>query len=73
MSAWTTQWPTEPGLYWMYSRRFAVDKKPTLIFVRVQPWGSSTPTYVAEGTFLYESETPEGALWQPIIAPELPI
>jgi len=80
-SEWTTEWPTEPGLYWFYGWCFGEiikfstkNKPPELHYVSVRLTGmppKQSPMYVTNGHFLYKQEGAEGK-WLKVELPELP-
>ncbi len=60
---WTKEWPTEPGYYWFYGRRFRISRteEPTeMSFVEVFLSANKTPVYICNGNFLYKREASEG-------------
>lgn len=69
---WTAELPTEKGRYWYYGRRFTEDKELFMVIC----WGlcnsssgKKRPVFVQGNSFLYPKP---GALWQPVIIPDLP-
>lgn len=69
--SWSPEWPTEPGWYWFYGKRFRSSDKDELHPVQV--YGTASPDvkcYAAGSAFIYE-ESATG-LWLPLETPELP-
>jgi len=68
---WTTEWPTEPGVYWFYGWCVSYRRVPANFYcVEVWKEGNSIG-YEACGHSLYKSEGAEG-VWQPVQFPEPP-
>jgi hypothetical protein len=67
---WTEEWPSEPGWYWMWGKRFPKSEKPEL---RPVQFIRSTCGLLAidGGSFLYQQDAGE-VVWQPIVMPGLP-
>lgn len=73
---WTTEWPTEEGLYWFYGWMFGrrLEKSPKLDIIKTIRLGSAekgSMTYISNGSFVYESEGGEG-YFQKMTQPVLP-
>ena len=67
---WTTEWPTQEGLYWFYGYRFCYrEQPPNLWLVRVRT-GNNCVVYASEGAFIFIQEA-EG-VWAPVIIPDVP-
>jgi len=67
---WLNEWPTEPGQYWFYGKRFR-SSKHELCLVEVNKISNGV-CYTTHGHFLYKAEGCEGK-WQKVILPELPV
>jgi hypothetical protein len=66
---WTKEWPTKPGHYWFYGKRFE-DMDPEMYLVKV--WKLSDGfAYICESSFMYRSEGTDG-WWMPAQLPEPP-
>lgn len=70
---WTKEWPTQQGLYWMYSYRYGkiscgTPCKPELVLINVREINNGT-MITGNGQFVYKSE-PEEAHFKPA---ELPL
>jgi len=72
MYEWTTEWPTEPGMYWFYGYRYGKDndEKPEMQLLEVSKIANGF-MYIAEGNFMYKSEVEE-AHFQKAILPKAP-
>lgn len=62
---WTQEWPTEPGYYWFYGRRFSTrnrcsDLPSEMSFVEVFMSAEESPVYICNGNFLYKREATKG-------------
>lgn len=69
---WSPSWPTKPGWYWFYGKRFRLSDKDE--FHPVEVHGTADPgvmAYVTRGHFLHPEEGATG-LWLPMQTPELP-
>lgn len=71
---WSKDWPTIPGLYWMYGWAFGSeirDKRPaSFYFVSVKKISNGF-CYVTNGHFLFKGEGAKG-FWQPVTLPNVP-
>jgi hypothetical protein len=55
---WSTEWPKEPGYYWVYGDLFsAKGDRPELALAQVAFGGGKRPFYIAKGNFIYESDS----------------
>jgi len=75
MSEWTTEFPTEEGLYWFYGYRYGKiscgsTNEPELSKVDVHVVKNGF-MYIADGQFMYEGDV-EQPHFQKITPPELP-
>ena len=61
---WTKEWPTEPGYYWFYGRRFRTihlkQEANSTYFVEVFISSNKSPVYICSGNFLSKGEEAEG-------------
>lgn len=71
MKKWTKEFPKKVGWYWFYGYRFKEDIKKELILVKVHKVSNGVIP-VAEGGFMYKSETGKGLFCKAIL-PILPI
>ena len=66
---WTSRWPTKPGWYWLYGKRFSDD------IIQLNPvevvLAKTGPVYITRGSFLYRTEGAIG-FWVKMILPKLP-
>jgi hypothetical protein len=80
---WSREWPTTPGLYWLYGYRTrftmegalldkeAPSKAPALYLVEVWNSSGNSPMYVTSGTFVSPEEG-GGGFWIPALIPHRP-
>lgn len=81
MSAWTQEWPTAPGFYWMHTEREA-PRYPSARTSLMEVWepnrlagGHLVYTYVSDGAFIYPSDfkhRTKSPHFQPAVVPEPP-
>lgn len=76
MEKWTTEFPTEKGKYWFYGYRYGkvscgVPREPECMIVKVAKSSSGHNMYIAEGSFMYQSEVEEPH-FKPFEYPEFP-
>lgn len=70
-NGWDTEWPKEPGHYWIYVKWGSGDYRLRVLHVRKITNGFM---YVTDGSFIYESECRGTVFFKPIApAGELPI
>ncbi len=70
LAEWSENFPTEPGWYWFYGRRFRGKYVPTLMPVHAVKSANDHNICLTMGAVIYRSEA-EG-LWLPMTLPELP-
>jgi hypothetical protein len=71
MNNWTTEWPTEEGMYWAYGCLWG-DERPRLCHCEVHKGSGDNSIYVCKGHFLFKRDTTGAVKWQKITPPELP-
>ena len=71
---WTTEWPTEPGMYWLYGWTFTTGytKPPSFHYVQVRMSGNSRAMYITEGNFMWNNGRDGMGIWQPVSFPDVP-
>lgn len=72
---WQDEWPTEPGMWWLYGWRFKKfplrkKEKPELFLVEVRKTQNSLVA-ITMGHFLFKEEGAEGK-WSKATLPPLP-
>lgn len=72
-TAWTNEWPQEPGRYWFYGVKHssAFSQEPALYSVDVQKTANGAWMYLSDGAPIWPAAGAEGA-WQPALLPGLP-
>jgi len=72
---WTSEWPTEPGMYWFYGWAFLNKPRPVgeakMVLARMVLGQNGAPVYVSRGRFMYDEECI--GLWTPAILPDAPL
>jgi len=71
---WTSEWPTEPGMYWFYGWPFLQGEptdEPEWVSVEVFFDGGGKSVWVGGGHFMFKSEN--RGLWTPAILPDAPL
>ena len=69
MSNWTSEWPTEAGMYWVHGRVWS-SEIPQTYHVTVYT-GGAAPVYICRGAFLYKGDC-EDTQWQKAVPPSPP-
>ncbi len=74
MNAWTSDIPTEPGMYWFYGNAYqpVLGDDIELHFLRVRRTGDGSPVYIMEGNFWYPKTKWVKGQFAKIEEPELP-
>ena len=75
MEKWSSEWPTQKGMYWFYGYRYGKffgnqKNDPELLLLTVRKISNGF-MYTADGQFVYESEVEE-PYFQKAILPEIP-
>jgi hypothetical protein len=71
ITGWSPEWPTQPGQYWFYGKRYPnPNRENELFYVQVFESGNKRMIYEAHGAFIYHSEA--SGVWQKVVLPVIP-